>query len=238
MDAPAPVSYLLGGDGLSGNGASLNYTLPLRSLFANLELGLWRTNPGEEGQSLGLGANPTFYPAGLGVTGDLPLARLWTSRAFGRASELELGASHTFGRADIGDRINLTGVDLTYRHFPSTFKRILLQGEAFWHHRHDVVGGTGGHTRSGYYTLLSYRPDQYLEYGLRWDNTRAPWPLPGGERALSLILTDRLTEVTLLRLQLKHGDRTTDIFLPARRGYNEAWLQFLWGAGAHTHPLQ
>jgi hypothetical protein len=82
------------------------------------------------------------------------------------------------------------------------------------------------------------RPDQYLEYGLRYDNSKLPWPLPGREQALSLIWSDRLTEVTLLRLQLKYGDRTTDIFLPAKRGYTEAWLQFLWGGGSHTHPLQ
>ena len=83
----------------------------------------------------------------------------------------------------------------------------------------------------------SWRPDQYDEWALRLDNTRYPWPIEGREQALSLIWARRLTEATILRLQLKHGDRTADVFLPARKRYSELYLQFIWGAGSHTHPL-
>jgi hypothetical protein len=166
IDQPAVLSNLLGTEALSGNGASVNYLFPFKNLFANLEVGLWKTNAAEEGLTVGDETSGTFYPTGLGITGNFPMARLWLSKEVGKG-ELELGASHGFGRTDIGDRVNLTGVDFTYRNFPGPFKRFQLQGEVFWHHRKDVVGGAGGHTRSGHYALLSYRPDQYTEYGFR-----------------------------------------------------------------------
>lgn len=234
-DQPAAITNLLGTEALFGNGASINYLFPFKDLFANLELGLFDTSPAEEGFT---NSGGTFYPTGLGVTGNIPLARLWLSKEIGKAGELEIGASHVFGKADIGDNISLTGVDITYRQFPGTFKRLQLQGEVFWHHRKDRTGGTGGHTRSGYYALLTYRPDQYKEYGFRFDNSKFPWPLEGRDQSFSLIWSDRLTESTLLRLQYKYGDRINDFFLPARRGYSEFYVQFIWGAGTHTHPLQ
>lgn len=238
-DQPAVIANLVGTEALFGNGASLNYLFPFKNLFANLEVGLFRTDPAEEGADMGTPDTPNFYPTGLGVEGDFPMARLWLSSALGKASELEIGASHGFGRDARGDRLNLTGIDLTYRLFPRTDSRLQLQSEVFWHHRHDVSGGTGGHTRSGYYALLTYRPDRYYEYGIRLDNARLPWPLEGVDRSISLIWSNRLTESTLLRLQYKYGDRLHDLFgLPARRGFSEFYLQFIWGAGSHTHPLQ
>ncbi len=245
-DQPAVLNYFLGREGVAGNGASANYTLPMTNLFVNLELGLWEVSPAGKGfLNDGGGLRPgsriatgAFYPVGLGVSHDFPLAKLSLSHAFNKVYELELGASHGFGRAGIGDRIDLTGLDLTYRSFPNAFKRLLVQAEVFWHHRDDAIGGTGGHTRSGHYAFVSYRPNLYAELGVRFDNTTLPWPFPGREQSLSLIWTDRLTEVTQLRVQLKHGDRTNSVFLPAERGYTEAWLQFVWGGGSHRHPIQ
>jgi len=237
-DQPAPLANLLGGEALAGNGASVTYLFPFKNLFANLELGLWSTRPGEDGITVGDDPNTTFYPSGAGIHGSFPMARLWLSKEIGKSGEFELGTSHGYGKSDMGDNIRLSGVDFTFRRFPSTFKRLMLQGELFWHNRDDRVGGTGKHTRSGYYLLGMWRPDQYKEYGIRYDNSRFPWPIDGKDRSLSLIWTDKLTEVTLLRLQLKHGDRTSDVFLPAKKGYTEGWLQFIWGAGPHGHSLQ
>jgi hypothetical protein len=239
-DQPAVVTHFLGPDGLSGNGASFNYTLPAKRVFANVELGMWKVDPLTDA---GATLEPTpgssiFYPAGLGVTNNFPLGRLWLSKALGQSGELELGASGGFGKADNGDDISLTGVDFTLRNYPGTFKRLMLQGEMMWHRREDRIGGTGSHLRSGEYLLLSYRPDPYREYGIRLDNSQYPWPLGGHDRSASLIWSNHLTEGTLVRLQLKHGSRANDVFLPASNGYNEAYLQFIWAAGAHTHPLQ
>lgn len=238
VDQPAALANLLDPDSLNGNGASLSYLFPFKNLFANLELGLWKVDPSDAGVSLGSEANPTFYPAGHGISGNFPMARLWMSKELKGGGELELGTSHGFGRADIGDNISLHGIDLTYRTYPGTFKRFLAQGEVFWHRRDDKMGGSGWHTRSGHYVLLDYRPDQFFEYGIRYDNSKFPWPIGGRDQSLSFIWTNHLTEVTLLRFQYKLGDRSNDVFLPARRGYNELYLQLIWGAGSHTHALQ
>lgn len=245
-DQPAPLSAFLGEEALFGNGAALNYTFPLKNLFLNLEVGFFKAashgHGGEEHQddtdAETIAEEETRAEPGFGAANEFPLARLWMAKEFGKSLELELGGSYAFGKAENGDRVNLTGLDLTLRNFPGTFQRLLLQSEIFWHRREDRVGGTRTHTRSGHYALLSYRPDRYNEWGLRFDNTRFPWPLDGREQSYSLIYTNRLTEATLLRFQYKFGDRTQDYFLPSRRGFNELYLQFIWGAGSHSHPLQ
>lgn len=244
-DSPAAVTNFLGPDGMSGNGASVNYLLPMKGVFANLELGLFDHQPSDQGVDYAgrsvrftrAASTASFYPVGLGVTGNTPLTRLWLSKELGPKSEIELGGSHVFGKADNGDPINLTGLDLTYKTFPGAFRKLQLQTELFWHHRDDREFGSGSHNRSGHYALLSYDTDQYNQWGLRYDNSRYPWPIDGRDQSMSLIWSHRLTEATLLRLQYKLGDRTSDVLLPDKRGYNELYLQFVWGAGSHTHPL-
>lgn len=237
-DQPAPLAAFLGPDALSGNGAAINYLLPVKNLFANVEIGLWNTAPADQSISFPARSSSAIYPVGLGVKGNFPMARLWLSKELPGRSELELGSSYGFGRAEIGDPINLFGFDMTYHRTLGAFSKLIVQGEYFLHHRIDNFGETGGHSRSGGYGLISYSPDQYMDYGFRYDSTTYPWPIPGRENSLSLIWTNHLTEVTLLRLQYKHGDRTNSLFLPPQKGYNELLLEFLWGAGSHTHPLQ
>lgn len=243
-DQPAPVAAFLGPEGMFGNGAAISITLPGSTLFANLELGLWQASSAhahhhtEEDHEHETTDEHHHGAVGTGISNDMPVARLWLSSPIGPSGELELGASHAFGKTDDSERVRLTGLDLTYRLFPSTFSRFQFQGEMFWHRRTDRAGGTGAHTRTGHFALLTYAPDQYNEFGLRYDNTRFPYPLEGREQTFSLIYTNRLSEATLMRLQYKLGDRTTDILAPARRGFSEVYLQFIWGAGSHTHPLQ
>src|SRR5207244_2771945 len=126
---------------------------------------------------------PNVYPLGLGARGSIPTARLWLSKGSPRTGEIEVGGSTVWGHGQNGDAVSLTGVDVTMRKFPSTFSRYILQGEVFWHTRHDNMGGTGSHTRSGWYALLGYRPDQYYDYGIRLDNSKLPWPIPGREQS-------------------------------------------------------
>lgn len=242
VDMPAPLTAFLGEEGFFGNGASLNYTIPAPGLFANLELGLWGPTsahahehvPEEESSDDG---DHHHGHVGTGIASDMPVARLWLSKELGQSGEIELGASHAWGKADAGDPIRLGGLDFTYRLFPSTFSRLQLQGELVWQRRKERPDNTW-HTRIGHYLFLSYSPDKYYEYGLRFDNTGYPWPLEGREQSLSFIVTNRLSEATLVRLQYKVGDRTSGVLLPARKGFSEVFLQFIWGAGSHKHPLQ
>ena len=262
VDQPAALGAFLGEEALFGNGAALNYTLPVKNLFANLEVGFYKksghshaheedTHDDHDHEDAALAARsraalaarrgrdevPHAAP-GIGIQADMPLARLWLSKPFGNGAELEIGGSHAFGKADNGDLIGLTGLDLTFRAFPGAHSRLLLQGEFFRHRRKDREFGTGAHSRSGHYALLSYKQDKYSEFGFRYDNSRFPWPLDGREQTYSLIYTNRLTEATLLRLQYKFGDRKHSYFLPEKRGLSELYLQFIWGGGSHTHPIQ
>jgi hypothetical protein len=242
VDMPAPLAAFFGEEGLFGNGASVNYTLPLRSVFANVEVGLWKNDGAHshEQDEVTEGEEPGHVRAdpGIAIAGDMPVGRLWVSKALGAVAEVEVGGSHTFGRAVNGDRIRLTGADLTLRSYPSAHGRVQFQAEALWHSRRTTHETAAWHNRSGHYALLTYAPDQYYEYGVRYDNTRYPWPIEGREQSIAFVLSNRLTEATLVRLQLKLGDRTSDVFLPARKGYKEVFLQFIWGAGSHKHSLQ
>ncbi|MEP6756898.1 MAG: hypothetical protein ABJA67_15445 [Chthonomonadales bacterium] len=238
VDQPAPLAYLLDPDSLNGDGASINYLLPIPGLFANVELGMWNLQPADTSGLPRFGGSQK-YPVGAGINGNFTSGRLWTSKQLGTATELELGASHGFGRSDIGgDNVRLSGIDLTMRNFPGTFKRIMLQAEAIWHTRQDKLTGTGSHTRSGQYVFANYKPDQYFDYGFRFDNSSLPWPLAGRETSFSLIWSDHLTETTTLRLQYKFGNRSSDLLLPSARKFSELYLQFVWGGGSHSHSLQ
>lgn len=240
VDQPAPLSLLVNPDALSGNGAKLEYLLPFKNVFAHAQIGFYKTEASPDVAEVPTNGGTAVYPGGFGANSDLTAGRLWLSKSLGKSGEIELGGSHAFGKGDNGDDLSLTGADLTIRQFPGTFSRLQLQSEAFWHRRkdHSFTFDGAGHTRFGHYSLLSWRPDQFHEIGLRYDNSQYPWPLPGREESLSLIWTNRLTEATLVRLQYKYGNRSGLLGLPAANGFNEFYLQFIWGAGSHTHPLQ
>ena len=261
-DTPAVLAAFLGEEGLIGNGVSANYTLPTSgSLFVNLEIGAFQAVVHEEHEEeeepapevllsrslrqfnrmtrTSRQGEEAHHEHGLGVRGMFPMARLWVSHPIGSGGELDLGTSHGYGKGENGDSILIQAVDLTYRRFPGAYKRYILQTEWFKHRRTDSFGGTGKHSRDGYYIHLGYRPDQYYDYGIRYDNTRYPWPLEGSEKSLSFIWTNKLSEQTFVRAQLKHGDRSGESILPAKNGFFEGWLQFVWGGGPHApHPVQ
>lgn len=218
---PSVITALLGPDGLHSDGILGQYLLPIGGNFLNLELARWITNSNaENGVGFAGGKNGAYS------------GRLWFGTEVGRNSELELGASHYYGRGDVPGngraRLHVTGLDFTYRNYPSAYQRLLLQGELLMH----GTGSFGGHRKFGGYLTLAKRFNQYFEAGLRGDYTRFPYPTPGHESAASLYLTRFLTEQTALRLELRHGTRPED------GGFNEIWFQLLGGFGPHSHNLQ
>jgi hypothetical protein len=261
-DTPAPIAYFLGPEGVIGNGISANYTVPTGgSLFVNLEVGVWNASahaPHEEEHHeeppakavklsrsmrklsrITRGASEeAHHEPGLGVANMFPMARLWVSNPLGNSGEVEVGTTHGYGKGENGDRIVLQAVDLTLRRFPGAFSRYILQTEWFQHRRRDEFGGTGTYSRDGYYVHLGYRPSQYSDFGIRYDNSSFPWPMEGRETSFSAIFTNRMSEAILWRAQVKTGDRNGDSILPAKNGFLEGWLQFIWGGGTHSHPIQ
>lgn len=210
-------------EGLTGQGGQLNYLLPTKGrLFGQLSLGIWKPSAHaheeeEEGPELGLGAVDRVY------TG-----RLWLSKAMGDSAEVELGLNGAGGPNEEelgGGKVRLYGIDFTYRAWPGTFRRMLIQGEAMRHRRNDV-------SRDGYYLLGFYRWDKYNDAGLRYDWSEIPGTESGHDSGLSPFYTRWLTETSYVRLQVTRGSsadtgKTASVF-----------LQFVWGLGPHAHQLQ
>lgn len=233
-----PRRNLVGGEALGGDGVSFSYLLPTPGkLYANATFGIYNGLGGGEissnlfGEDLpvgtGTGFNDRFY-----------LVRLLLARPLGRDGELELGSSYARGRSTLDDdsganlgqgRVDLFGLDISFRKFFENNKRLLLRSEYF---RNKPSGGLPTSTASGYYGLANLRLDKFTDVGLLYENSGFPQAPGARESAVSLIYTKQLTEQFYIRLQGTRGRR------PSEGGYNEATVQFTWGLGPHTHNLE
>lgn len=241
-DYPLPILNLLGGHGALSNGGVLRYLAPTERLYAELQVGLFTL---DDHAALGVphahehaeeeGEEHEHDPAALGAQGELlRLARLTMAPVLGRDHELELGLSGLTTRARNGDNLRLLGADFQYRRFFGAAQRLLVAGEWLQHRREQAGNGVN---REGYYLLLSYKPDRYWEYGLRYDRSRraflgADEDSGGADRALSAILTYRLNEQSFLRLQWRNLKPADDSVR------NELMFQLMFGFGPHSHPLE
>lgn len=229
-DQPLPIVNLLGDHGAISNGGYLSYLFPSDRLYAELRLGLYTVN---DHAALGVEHDPAleeFSPAGQ----LLRMARLTLSPVIDPNNELEIGMSGLTTRAINGDNLRMLGIDFQYRRFFGAAQRLLVSGE--WLQNRRESGGTGVN-RDGYYLLLSYKPDQYWEYGLRYDWSKraflqAAGDVTGADRALSAILTYRLNEQSFLRLQWRNLKPADDDVR------NELMFQLMFGFGPHSHPLE
>jgi len=228
---PLVLRNLVAEESLAGEGVGASYLLPTKGdLFAQLDLGTWTgEGPGEAPALPEVLAGP-----GAGFSDRFNTARLWLGHPVGENSELELGASYARGPAEGfanagSGHADLKGLDLTYRHIGEGTSRLLLRGEGIWRHE---GGDFAGSTAQGYYLFGNYRKTKDSSVGLLWDWSELPQAPDLHESALSLILTKQLSEQYYLRLQGVHGSR------PGSAGYNELWLQWVWGVGPHTHNLE
>lgn len=240
QDVPLPILNLIGEHGALSNGAMLKYLLPSSRLFAELQVGLFTLN-----DVAALGVPHHLHEDGdehahpdvetLSAKGELVrMARLSLAPLLGRDNELEIGLSGLTARARNGDNLRLLGVDFQYRRFFGAAQRLLIAGEWMQHRREHE---DKGFNREGYYLLVSYKPDRYWEYGLRYDWSKRAFVLEehdetGADRALSAILTYRLNEQSYVRLQWRNLKPAGD------RSLNELIMQLVFGFGPHSHPLE
>lgn len=236
-----PFRNLVAGEALTGDGVNFSYLIPTKSkLFAQVDFGLWNgEGPGEVssnpfGDDLPIGT-------GAGFSNRFRTARLWLGHPVGQNGEVELGGSYARGTSSFQDdtgaalgagRTNLTGADISYRHFMSGGKRLLLRSE--YYRNRPSGAGLGGVVSSadGYYGLANMRLNPYNDIGLLYENSGFPQAPDAREKALSLIYTRQFTEQFYARLQGTTGDR------PGRGNYQELQLQFVFGLGPHTHNLE
>ena len=231
-DTPNVLSNLLGD--LRGNGFELVGLIPTHSnIFLQANLGRW-VSVGDPAIS-----NPIDLDTGLTQTGPafndkaITLGRLWASAPVGEDNEFELGTSAAFGDADMSTlvpgqtnpRLNIYGMDATWRTYLPNEQRLLLSSEAL--QRYDGTIKT-----NGYYVLGTFRPGHFYEYGARYDWSQFAADNTHHEAYGSLFATHYLSEQTFLRLQVKHGTDRLD------RNDTELIAQVVYGFGPHTHPLQ
>ena len=234
---PSVLANLVAAESLTGQGATLSYLLPTKGgLFAQLDAGLW--NSPDPATIQPASSSDIRVGPGAAFQDRFKTLRLWTGKNVGANDELELGASGAYGNgqpyqlnAENVDhpRTTLAGADLSYRHYGKGSARTLLRGEYVWRRSKSDLNTDKTH---GLYVLADQRVSPFREYGLRYDWSQFPYAPGTHESSVSGILTDQLTERTYLRLQLTHGHR------PGKSGYNEAWLQWVWGLGPHTHNLE
>ncbi|PQV63564.1 hypothetical protein B1R32_11027 [Abditibacterium utsteinense] len=241
---------LIAPENLVGNGINLNYLLPTgKKFFARLSLGAFSAGESASGRLNTSdpsdpfeGSAPNRIGAGLSRFYN---ARLWTGTSIGPNNEIEFGASRAQGRAflenfsgvdknnnEIVDtsagRLNLSGLDFSFRRFMGTGKRLLVRGELF---KYDPRG-LPTHRSSGSYLLSNYRFDKFNDVGLlleKSDFVNAPG---AKETATSLIYTRIFSERYYVRFTGTRGDR------PGASNYTEGRVQFVIGLGPHTHELE
>jgi hypothetical protein len=241
---------LVAPEALVGNGINLNYLLPTgKSFFARLSLGAFsagesadgRTNTSDPSDPFEGGA-PNRLGSGLSRFYN---ARLWLSKPLGTKNEVEMGFSRATGRAflenlsgtdvnggeivdEAAGRLQLTGLDFSFRHFTGVNKRFLLRSELFKYKPRNLPTVNA----QGYYVEGNYRLDRFNDVGLIYENSDFA-NAPGlKEKATSLIYTRAFSERYYIRFTGTQGDR------PGENNYKEGRVQFVIGLGPHTHELE
>ncbi|MEF3280956.1 MAG: hypothetical protein K6357_08350 [Elusimicrobiota bacterium] len=230
-DRPFVLEKFLGEHELGGQGMTLKYLIPVLPFYSQLQAGFWKINAhhhDEEDHH-----DSSFSPADKVYT-----ARWNSSFEIGSQKELEVGFSGLKGRGPhykhpeenmrFNDNVEIVGLDITFKWFPSSYKKLTFQNE-WLHLRREVP--TGKINRDGFYSFINYRANKYFDYGLRFDYSENAFPDISYERAFSAIITGHLTETSFWRLTGKHrninGKKVT-----------EAWIQLSFGIGPHSHELE
>ncbi len=235
VDEPLVSEAYLGDHGFAGNGVSINYLFPL-PFFLQGSAGYWHVG----------GHDCDGHHDGLEFSNDAFNARLWSSFPVADSGELEIGTSYLRAKGghhyetsseDI-DKINLYGLDLTYRHTWTGLQMLTFRNELYYFHRErfrpeylpDITGRDLKYDRKGLYSLLHYRLNQYWDGGVRYDwleNFRGS--SDDVEQAFSAFLTRSLTESTKIRGQASYHTEDDDW---------RFYLQAIFGIGPHSHPLE
>jgi hypothetical protein len=221
-DTPLIINNFLAGS-LSENGASIGAVLPL-PIFVKSETGLYNVEPGVNG---GTGT--------LTLSQELYTERLSASLDPTDDSDLEIGASCAISKGNeyplYRDDVELIGADLTFKMWPVNYSRFMLQAEAMYMKREQVQENAAldDIERWGTYVYAGYSLNKFVDLGTRYDWSEDAVAQLTKQSKISAIFTYRMSEATFARLQ--YG------YTPENKS-NEVLLQFVYGLGPHTHPLQ
>lgn len=222
LSKPLIYENYLGEHSLSGEGGAIDLLLPL-PFFLNLQVGLWKN---EQIHSENADCHHIeFFPAG-----ELYNLRLWTSFELQEKSELEFGLSGIKGQGSHYqhhiDRIEMAGVDLTFKLWPEAYSRLMILAEAMYLKREVPIGIFESW---GIYIYSGYRFDKNWETGIRYDWAETPGPDKSKSSGVSFVQSYYVTEELKLRGEY--------IFTPEEKSH-KGFLKVIYGIGPHTHPLQ
>ena len=240
-DRPLVLEKFLGKHELAGQGAILKYLIPIFPFYSQIQAGFWNITAHhnkEEVKVNDIDGNEVVVEALIHDDNAFsPADKVYNFRwnssfEIGSNKEVELGFSGLKGRGshhkEHKDNIELGGVDLTFKWFPSSYEKWTFQNE--WIHLKREIP-VGKLNRDGFYSFIGYRANKYWEYGVRFDYSENAFPSIFYERALSAIITKHLTETTYWRITAKH--RNID-----GKKITEGWFQLSFGIGPHSHELE
>lgn len=220
---PLVLTNFFGDHGLVGEGAAIEYLLPL-PLFMQIDVGAWRVE-GEHHHEDAVDESNEF-----GLSDEVYTGRLWTSFPLGETTELELGGSVAAGHGshyqEHQDNVKVFGADLTFKLWPSAYERVIFQTEILNLHREIPVGQLN---QWGFYNYLGYRFNKYWDAGLRYDWSETAFPGKEHVNSLSGVITNHLTETTQIRCHYQYN-LSSDTY--------ETFLQLIFGIGPHSHNLE
>jgi hypothetical protein len=221
---PDVLASFFGDHGLNGQGISFSYLLPT-PFFCQWDVGAWYIDSTHSHDDEGV--EDTMV---LGMAHYNYLTRLWSSFELSSDQELEVGLNGITGYGthfqEHTDKVTITGLDLTYKHFLSSYRKLLFQNEVYTLKREVPVGTLNS---LGFYNFLNYRMNQYWDYGIRYDYLETPYPDTITRSYISVIITHSLTEMTKARIQCSKSLRNSDYAI---------YCQLTFGIGPHSHPLE
>ncbi|MBN1130067.1 MAG: hypothetical protein JXA71_13835 [Chitinispirillaceae bacterium] len=225
MDQPLVLTDFFGPHGLAGEGAVVNYLLPL-PFFLRIDGGVWWI----PGHAHDHAEEEDGEPSAFGLAGKVYTARLWSGFSLGDRTELEIGASGASGNGshflEHQDDVMIGGADLTLRFLPRSHRRIIWQTELFFLNRQVPVGTL---KRLGAYSYLGVQFNRYWDAGVRYDLAENAFPEKAQTSLASAFGSYRFTETTRLRAQYGFDHETS---------VHHGAVQIVFGIGPHSHPLQ
>jgi hypothetical protein len=223
VNQPQVVTDFLGSEGVSAEGVSVEYVLPL-PFFLQAELGVWQKKGAAHEHE------EEAEESAFAWSSWLTNARLWSSVAPMKDMEVEWGVSFLAGSGaefqEYRDLATLWGTDVTLRYWLEDGAKLMMQGEAFALKREvedAVIDRVGG------YGYLGYKPNKSWEFGIRGDYSPTAELTKTEYKTASLIGTYQLTETSKFRLEYKQDLIAED---------HGIFAQILFGVGPHSHVLQ
>lgn len=236
VDRPMVIQQFYGGqEGLSAEGAQLNYILPL-PFFSQVEIGYWTANTGHSHEEEELDEEheeneEEHHEHSIEYSNRILSSRLWNSFALSSYEELQFGINYLLGNASSSienEQQQSYGTDITYtKTFANNNNKLLkIQSEYFLAKYGEE--GESRETQSGYYISSNYKFNRFYSVGTRFGHLGQHGNEGEMKDQWSFLLNRQLTETTKFRFQYNTGEGVENTF----------YIQLIFGMGPHSHVLQ